>query len=174
MNDCFYPAYATGRQYSLAHIDNLLICYRYWKETRNSIAHAGGRATARLVAEDSRLTALTPESIGVSRVPRLAPVTMGDQIELELENVLGFGEILHRIAVTVDAELSAAQAAEDIMIARFESVRRHHYSDPSSRTRPRESYLKNQMRGAGMRTPYALSTLDAFLSARFGTYWRVA
>ena len=98
MTDCFYPTYATGRQYSLTHIDNLLICYRYWKEARNSVAHAGGRATAKLIAEDSRLTALTPASLGVSRVPRLGPVTIGDQIELELESVLGFGEILHRTA----------------------------------------------------------------------------
>ena len=66
-------------------------------------------------------------------IPRMTRAVLGEEIELELESVLGFGEVLHRIVVTIDAELSVTQAAEGIMLNRWQDVRRHRYSDPSSK-----------------------------------------
>jgi hypothetical protein len=118
MKQCFHPSYKADRQYSLNQIDQLLVCYRYWKEVRNAIAHAGGRATNRCLVEENGLMVLTPQALGMSRVPRLAPFTLNERIPIVLESVLGFGEVLHRIVTTVDAELSVTQKAEAIMVRR--------------------------------------------------------
>jgi hypothetical protein len=130
MEDCFYPAYSSDRQYSLTHIDELMICYRYWKEVRNALAHAGGRATSRVLVEQGRLFSLTAVALGMSRVPGLPLMALNDPIPIELESILGFGEVLQRIVVTTDAELSVNQEAEGIMIGRWEAMRRVYYQDP--------------------------------------------
>jgi len=174
MKECFYPAYKNNRQYSFSHIDQLLTCYRYWKEIRNAIAHAGGRATDRCIAEESRLSALTPASLGMSRVPRLAALTLDAPIPIELESVLGFGEVLQRIAVTVDAELSINERAETIMVRRWESMRRIYYDDPPiTNAARREGRIRHWILRAGMPEPHQRATLDAFLTERYGSHLQV-
>ena len=39
-----------GKWYSGPHLESLLKCYRFFKETRNALIHNGGRATPELVA----------------------------------------------------------------------------------------------------------------------------
>jgi hypothetical protein len=174
MKACFYPEYKNNRQYSLSHIDQLLACYRYWKEIRNAIAHAGGRATDRCIAEESRLSMLTPASLGMTRVPRLTALTLNAPIPIVLESVLGFGEVLQRIAVTVDAELSINESAEMIMIRRWESMRRIYYDDPPiTNAARREARIRHWIRRAGMPEPQQRATLDTFLTERYGSHLQV-
>lgn len=173
MSTCFYPVYKNDRHYSLTQLDELMICYRYWKEVRNALAHSGGKATRRLITEQQRLDALPVSSLGMARIPRLRALTIGDQIPVELEAVLGFGEILHRITVTVDAELSETDKAESIMIKRWERFRREHYSDAPLVKARRQSRIRDWMFRAGLEIPVDLATLDTFLSARYGPLLRV-
>ncbi len=174
MRDCFYPAYIRDRQYSLTHIDDLMICFRYWKEVRNALAHAGGRATSRLLVEQGRLSSLTSASLGMSRVPRLPTVMLNDPIPLELESILGAGEVLHRIVVTTDAELSVNERAEGIMIRRWEAMRRAYYQDPPlTNAVRREARIRDWMLRAGLPEPDSRATLDAFLTARYGSHLQV-
>jgi hypothetical protein len=174
MEQCFSPTYKSDPQYSLAHIDELMICYRYWKEIRNAVAHAGGRATDKCLAEEIRLSSLTHASLGMSRVPRLAPLVVNSPIPVDLESVLGFGEVLHRIAVTVDAEFSISEEAEAIMLRRWEAVRRAYYSDPPIVDAARRmGRIKHWLLRAGMPKPYEPETLDAFLTSRYGSHLQV-
>jgi hypothetical protein len=171
MEQCFSPTYKSDSQYSLAPIDDLMICYRYWKEIRNAVAHAGGRATDRCLAEEIRLSSLTPSDLGMSRVPRLAPLVLNFPVPVDLESVLGFGEVLHRIAVTVDAEFSIGKAAEAIMLRRWEAVRRAYYSDPPIADPGRRmGRIKHWMLSAGMPRPHEPETLEAFLTSRYGSH----
>jgi hypothetical protein len=173
MSTCFYPVYKRDRQYSLAQLDELMVCYRYWKEVRNALAHSGGKATSRLIAEEARLNSLTPPSLGMTQIPKLGPLTLDNSIPMELRSVLGFGEILHRIAVTVDTELSESDKAETIMIKRWEKLRREHYNDaPLAKVR-RRARIQDWMFRAGLARPEDLGTLDTFLSARYGPLLRV-
>jgi hypothetical protein len=174
MEQCFYPSYAADRQYSLNKIDQLLICYRYWKEIRNAIAHAGGRATDKCLAEEGHLSALTPQALGMSRVPRLTQFTLNEPLPVTLDSVLGFGEILHRIVTTVDAELSVSQRAELIMVRRWEEMRRDYYSDPPiTNAIRREARIRHWIVGAGMSEPHQRAVLDAFLTKRYGSHLQV-
>jgi hypothetical protein len=173
MTTCFYPVYIRDRQYSLAHLDGLLICYRYWKEIRNALAHAGGRATDRLINEEARLNALTPAELGLAQIPKLDLLTLGQDITLELTDVLGFGDVLHRIAVTTDAELSETDKAEVLMLSRWEAQRREHYSDAPLAEIRRLNRIRYWMLRAGLAAPENLAALDHFLSARYGPLLRV-
>lgn len=174
MKQCFYLSYKADRQYSLNQIDQLLICYRYWKEIRNAIAHAGGRATDKCLAEESRLSALIPQALGMSRVPRLAPLTLNEPMPVILESVLGFGEILHRIVTTVDAELSVSQEAEAIMVRRWEEMPRGYYSDPPlTDAIRREARIRDWIVRAGMPEPHQRTVLAAFLTERYGSHLQV-
>jgi hypothetical protein len=173
MGTCFYPVYKSDRKYSLAQLDELMICYRYWKEIRNALAHAGGRVTDRLMAEEARINALRDTALSMSRVPRLKPLVLNDQIFVELYSVLGFGEVLHRVAVTADTELSESEKAERIMLGRWESLRRERHNDPPLSQPRRQARIRDWMLRAGMASPVDLPVLDTFLSTRYGPLLRV-
>jgi hypothetical protein len=173
MGTCFYPVYKNDRKYSLAQLDELMICYRYWKEVRNALAHAGGRATNRLLAEEARVNALAATALNMNQVPRLKSLVLNGHIFVELYSVLGFGEVLHRIAVTMDAELSESEKAERIMLGRWESLRREHYHDPPLSQPRRQARIRDLMLRAGLASPDALPVLDSFLTTRYGPLLRV-
>jgi hypothetical protein len=173
MSTCFYPVYKNDRKYSLGQLDELMICYRYWKEVRNALAHSGGRATSRLMSEDGRLTPLSPSSMGVNRIPRINGLVLDEQVSVELYDVLGLGDVLHRIAVTVDAELSETDKAELIMLARLAFLRRGaNYRDPPLSPVRRQLRIRDWMIRAGMASPNDLPALDAFLTDRYGVLLR--
>lgn len=41
--NAFYDKYKNARKYKLTNIESMMICYRYFKEIRNCIAHHGGK-----------------------------------------------------------------------------------------------------------------------------------
>jgi len=49
MKQCFFARLSKEPKYALANLDNLLTCYRYFKEVRNSLMHGGGMADNRTV-----------------------------------------------------------------------------------------------------------------------------
>ena len=177
MSTCFYPTCKSNRHYRLAQIDELMICYRYWKEIRNALAHTGGMATSRVVTEESNLASITPAAIGMSHVPRAQIRGLNQPVSIDLRTVNGFGEALYNIVATVDAELSQtekAEKAEKVMIEHWESLRRSHkYHSPPMAAPRREIRIQNWMIRAGLPTPVNLATLDTFLTERYGIDLRV-
>jgi hypothetical protein len=116
---------------------------------------------------------MAPTAIGMGRVPRLQQLVLNDPIPTDLDSVLGFGEVLHRIVVTVDSELSLSERAEAIMVSRWESMRRGYYSDPPLDQKRREDRIRDWMLRAGMPEPTAREELDRFLTDRYGIFLRV-
>jgi hypothetical protein len=110
----------------------------------------------------------------MTRVPRLAPFSTADIVGVDIQSVLGFGEVLHRIVATVDAELSVSKEAEDIMVAKWEAMRRGYYSDPPLASPRRERRIRDWMMRAGFPPPAMPDVLESFLTARYGTHLRVA
>jgi hypothetical protein len=106
MSTCFYPTCKSNRHYRLAQIDELMICYRYWKEIRNALAHTGGMTTSRVLTEESNLASITPTAIGMSHVPRAQIQGLNQSISMDLRTVNGFGEALYNIVATVDGKHS--------------------------------------------------------------------
>lgn len=107
------PTFRQNKKYSFSKIDNLIMCYLFFKESRNSIIHRNGIADKKLMdAYDRFLNCATPSDLGVKEVPEYIKPVLGDKVSLSLRGVVGFSEIIIRIIITVDAEISASGLAK--------------------------------------------------------------
>jgi len=111
------------RRYSGALIDNLLVCYRYFKEMRNAIAHNGGRADQKLIdAYNAFILIATAAALGTPEVPHRHPlVAVGDSVKLSMRGVIGLSDIILRIIATYDADFSGYAFAESEILQRIGS-----------------------------------------------------
>ena len=114
-----YPTIAQNKKNSPQHIEQQLICYRYFKELRNSLIHAGGGASAKFVSAESAYEQLTAGQLGVKEKPAFNGHTIGSRITISLRGVVGFGEIVLRLVSTLDAEITKSAKAEQVFIQRW-------------------------------------------------------
>lgn len=118
-----YPALQTNKKYDPSHLNQLLICYRYFKECRNVLVHYGGIATPRAAQSYAAYSALSAATLGVTEMPEHCPIAnVGDSVELQLRGVVGFGEIVLKLISTLDVELSKTTHAEAALRDRWLSV----------------------------------------------------
>jgi hypothetical protein len=119
----FQNALKRRRGYSITTINELLICYRFFKCLRNMVAHNGGRADQETVKAYNRFARIAnTTSLGLSEVPEHHPVTLGAPITLELRGVTGLSDVVLRIIRTYDTELSESTIAESDIKARVKPV----------------------------------------------------
>lgn len=106
-------------------LENLLVCYRFFKECRNAIAHSGSVADQKLVDAVTEYKALTALDLGlrekknnatgkvkVPEAPAIGRVTLGAGVELSLRGVVGFSEIILRLITTLDCALALTPSGE--------------------------------------------------------------
>ncbi|MGE0708601.1 MAG: hypothetical protein AB7N76_12725 [Planctomycetota bacterium] len=118
--DAFYSSLKKNRKYQLAHLEALLLCFRYFKEARNCAMHRGGIVDAKAenaFAEFS--TVATTSALGLKEVPEHEPLVEGKLVRLKWRGVVGFSEVILRLIATLDAELCYAEGAEDYFISRW-------------------------------------------------------
>lgn len=114
LSNCLYPVYAAKRNRSIGKIDNLLLCYRYFKELRNCYMHNGKKADSKLVdAYTNYIAIAVPHNFDVTECPASHPVIEGESITISLRGVVGLSAILFKIILTLDNELMVAIAAEE-------------------------------------------------------------
>jgi hypothetical protein len=119
----FGSAKRRNKRYSPTNIDNLLICYRFFKAMRNKLAHSGGRADTEAVNAYQRfLPIASPSSLGLQEVPKHNPITLGGPIRLELRGVIGLCDVILRIIATYDVDLSDRQLAEQELLLRLKPI----------------------------------------------------
>ncbi|MGF7211962.1 hypothetical protein GGE65_006584 [Skermanella aerolata] len=115
-----YSSLSRTKKYSLSKLDNLLKCFRYFKELRNCYMHRGRKCDNRLFGWQSQFVVVANEaSLGMDFIPEHKIYKIGDDVSLSLHGVLGFTEVLLRIATTVDAELSATPVGEKVLVERI-------------------------------------------------------
>lgn len=103
----FTSGAALGRWYSGKSIQNLLICYRFFKEMRNAVVHNGGKATTELVTAYSLFKPIaTPALLGVKEVPKHNAPVLGQVTLPDLRGAYGFGDVVLRLIATYDRDLS--------------------------------------------------------------------
>lgn len=126
---------AVARRYTPGTQDALLLCYRYFKEIRNAIAHNGGRANERTVdAYGDFVAAIRNNLIGGAPVPQHLPVTtIGDLVEITHYGVVGFSEIVLRILTGYEIMLTGHKIAEEELRQRIALIPK--ISWPSDRDR---------------------------------------
>lgn len=145
LTNAFYTHLTTNSKYSLGHLDNLLKCYKFFKESRNCVIHNGGRVDTRVMdAYNSFQSVASISDLGVNEVPIHIVPSLGAPVEFNLRGVVGFGDVLIRIMVTIDAELSTTESAETELISR---CREWATQNPGNRTfRDRQLSLERRAR----------------------------
>ncbi|WP_322994245.1 hypothetical protein [Castellaniella sp.] len=90
------------------NIDNLLKCYRFFKEIRNDISHNGSKSTQSTVDAYNEFRCVSNTvDLGTKEVPDHTPInTLNEDINLSIRGVIGFTDILMRIICTYDVEFS--------------------------------------------------------------------
>lgn len=115
-----HTAMTQQEKYDRYNINNLLICYRYFKEIRNCLMHQGGVATHATQMAYSNFVAIADVAkLGVSEVPKYAVIASGSPVHVYLRGVVGLCDVLLRIASTLDYEGSKVQGYEQILIKRW-------------------------------------------------------
>lgn len=112
------------RHYSGSNLDDLLLCYRYFKELRNCLSHTGGVADSKAekaYGEFRRVATMT--ALSVKEVPEHHSVEAGKAVRLSLRGVTGLGEMVLKIIRTVDADLVLSDRAEKSFKKRWAAAR---------------------------------------------------
>jgi hypothetical protein len=160
----YYPVFIASAKYSLPLIKNLIACYRFFKEMRNSQIHNGGFATKEAAEAFKAFTLVSSKAaLGMKGELVHNPIVEGDKITLHLRGVVGFCDILFRMIVTVDAELCRSQQAEHIVEKAFRGVKR---GTLSSNPQRRHMQLLQYCKAAGLPKPTDTGIIRQFLLSR--------
>jgi hypothetical protein len=155
MAAAFGPSVATDLRNLGPRVDDALALYRLYKECRNSLAHAGGKASQRV--EDwgaevaSRAGDLHVDRHGTLLQP--PSFTAGQSVKLSIEQVRCLVSVLFRIAQTVESAILLSEIGEAEFIQRWQSA---HGSQPlkvESNKLKRSMWLLARCQEAGVATP---------------------
>lgn len=104
-----------NRRICEANVEDLLYCYRYFKEIRNAIAHNGARVGRRqLDALNAFNQRIDDGKIGIVKVPEHMPtIAVGDIAKVSYRGVIGFSEIVLHLIATYDFIFSRTYLFED-------------------------------------------------------------
>ncbi len=103
----FSVAITNNKKCHISIIDNYLRCYRYFKEVRNAIIHCNGLAQAHHVTAYNDFAGIaTAANLKVKEVPHHFHVSLGSKVDLSLRGVVGFSEIVQRLIVSIDGDVS--------------------------------------------------------------------
>ena len=161
MRDLFYPSYLANPKNGLLIIENLIGCYRYFKELRNCIMHSGSIADIKLMDAYSNYMLLTPASLNAIEVPVINAPILNKPVNVNLRGVVGFYDILLKLVATIDAELSVSEKAAHIVISKSRKINgRPSLSTESSKKNGR---IKSVFGKLHMPKPLDLSKAEDFL-----------
>lgn len=163
LKNCFYPVYSCKRDRCYSQIDNLMYCYRVFKEARNCYMHNNLKANQFLLDAYKDYTLHgSATNLGVSEAPKFNIPQLNKPVEISLRGVVGFSYILIRILVSLDTELLRAKAAESEFISRYKrkhKVYRMLKKDAEQANRQVAGYVRQ----CGFSTPENIDEMKTFL-----------
>jgi hypothetical protein len=166
LRPAFYDALRSSPKNALSNLENLLRCYRFFKESRNCLAHNGSIASPKAVeAYDAFAAIATPASLGVAEVPIHHAAVLGQPILLNLRGVVGFSDIVLRLIVTLDAELSRSTRAERHLKDQWLRRNSRRYTLKSGNAQERVRQIQRLVGKLGLPRPKQTTALEAWLRA---------
>jgi hypothetical protein len=160
----FYPIYTSSPKYSLPLMENLVSCYRFFKELRNAQMHNGGLATQEAVDAYNVFAPVSDKaSLGMKGALVFDPISEGQKITLHLRGVVGFCDVLFRLMVTVDAELCRCLPAEHIL---DKALRKNKSRTLSSKPARRDLQLLNHINAARLPKPADMDAVRHFMLSK--------
>ena len=109
----------SSTRYMPTRLNDMLVCYRCFKEVRNVCAHAGGIPDAYTVNSHTNAVSRTAGLGRTGQNLALPTVVAGNPVQLSLLNAQALCALLLNIVVTLDAELAITQAAESVLLDRW-------------------------------------------------------
>jgi hypothetical protein len=162
----FYAALTKSKKYTWSHIGNLMLCYRYFKEARNSQIHNGGKASKRAQAAHAEFAPVSSKiHLGIKESLTLDPLVEGEPFSLYLRSVVGFCDILLRIMASVDAELSRSAKAEATLASMLRKAKPKQ-TLLSADTQRRNSQIEKRCAAAGLPQPANCAAVYQFMVAQ--------
>jgi hypothetical protein len=167
MRNAFYSSLSMHRKNSYMFLDNLMIVYRFFKECRNCIAHAGSIADQKAVdSYKAFLLVANTNDLPVTEAPQAFPIKSESEVKLSLRGVVGFGEIILRIVTSLDVELAPTREAKKELLKSLKEWRktkgkRSHSlkKDPAER----KQQIIRLVRGIGYPDPNRTDELERIL-----------
>jgi hypothetical protein len=111
-----HPCLASRAGVHPRHVEEMLVIYRYFKECRNSLMHVGGRASQQAVDASTAIGGVGGLPFPL---PRNSPLVLDQPVVLDLYGVVGFSDVLRRLVLTLDAELTSTTVAERMLVDRW-------------------------------------------------------
>lgn len=164
LKNAFYSSLVLHRKNSKAKLDNLLLCYRYFKESRNCLVHRGGIADTS--AEQAYLAfsaVATTADLGVSEVPNHSVVTLNSPIHLSLRGIVGFCDVVLRMIATIDAELSRAESAEKVFHQSWLNKHGKKYALKRPGRDARQAQITRLVQKLGYPSPSTTTAIEKYL-----------
>jgi len=161
LNQAYGPVLRSSRRYMPARLDDMLVCYRCFKEIRNVCAHAGRMPDAHT---ETAYTDALPLVSGLGRGGRsmqLPAVTVGQPVRLSLLHVQALCALLLNMVVTLDAELAVTEAAERVLLKRWRDALS--FAEVSADPIRREKRLRVMNARVGYPTPSNTEALYSLL-----------
>ena len=157
MQRAFQPSFLAHRKVYEPQLENMLKCYKYFKEIRNCQIHNGGIADQKSVdAFTEFLPVSSAASLKTKGVIEFFPAVLGQKQWLSLRGVVGFCDVVLRMMVTVDALISGSEAAERSALQRVRSVIQGPLRVLNSNKSRAEGQIKSMCRRASLPIPAAI------------------
>lgn len=162
--DAFYNVYvAKNCSSQLAHLENYLKVYRFFKECRNSIIHRGGKTDQRMVDAYNDTIGLTAIDLDVAELPEMFAVSaVNENVKISLRGVVGFSQIILKLVEVIDMEFIKAEKAVDCFVNQVKEF------TPYPNTLPHEAYkaekrIEGVVRSSGFLPPAHSAAFVQFL-----------
>jgi hypothetical protein len=155
------------RRYAGGKLDNLLVCYRFFKALRNAIAHNGGRANNEVLNSYARFKPIaTGAALGLKEAPIHSPISqVGDLIHLNLRGVTGLSNIILHIVTTYDTDFGETRPAEREVAARVKQASGEDRRTITTRSPKREQQIIARVRSANLPSVNLTPAFEKFLKS---------
>lgn len=117
----YYPVLKNHKKYRLANINNILYCYRVFKEIRNCIVHNNRKVSQELIDSfvQYKSNIHSAQDLGVKVLPVLEVGDLEDEIKLDIKGLVCFSEIIMILMTTLDIELCTSTQSEIFILKKY-------------------------------------------------------
>jgi hypothetical protein len=110
--------------YAPDDLDAMLLCYRYFKDLRNTILHRGGVANSYHCDVWTDFAALSPDQLGMDDLPRHQAPSVSQLVRVDLHGVVGFSGVIRRLVATVEGLVAPTEPGEQAFLERWRAETR--------------------------------------------------
>lgn len=141
MND-YYNIYINknSKNYIFPEINNYLAYYRLFKECRNAIVHKDGVADGDVVNAYNNINGISLNSAHIPQVPHTQTPQIGQKIEFDLYNVVGFSKLILNMVTTFDNEFIKTAEAKNYLISEIRNYISSNHIQKISKIIPQLGY----------------------------------